>query len=602
MKPATQLLLMLLAAAGTITPAGAQRPTAMTVERLAQATRADITLATLERHTRAIVEHERPSGSPGENAAIDYIVRTLRDGGVPVEVHTFDAFTSDPVRARVEVLGTRLSPEAITVAYSRAVQGLEAPLVDLGPASRLPELEIASGELLDVGQVEGLPDLRGVIVLVDAQPRPDIAWKLEQLGAAGAVFVNPEERLNELIITSVWGTPSLRNTHRVPTLAVAQVRYSAGEAIRREMVAGPIRVRLTTAVRTGWKPLRLAVARVMPGDTSAPFVLLGGHIDGWYHGATDEGASNATMLDLALAFHKRRAALRRGLVVAWWPGHSNGRYAGATWFADHYFATLRDRALAYLNIDGVGQMGAKRFSVTATAGLEDVGQRVVRGRAQETAPVSRPGRNSDMAFNGIGLPVLQFHHTRLSEDGGYWWWHTPDDTFDKVDFDILKLDADLYVDALAELLAAPRFPVNLVTEVEALGVELARAQQLAADRFDLGAARERQEQLLRAVRPLQARADPPTGPEMDRALVGVLRPVHRVLYTLQGAYHPDPAVDPGLLPGLSALEQLVEAPPGSDRHGFAVATLIRERNRLVDALDEAIERAHRLRDRLGRTD
>ncbi len=53
---------------------------------LAAAVRAEITPDNLSRHARAIVQHERPSGSAGENAAIDYIVETLRAVGEPVEV------------------------------------------------------------------------------------------------------------------------------------------------------------------------------------------------------------------------------------------------------------------------------------------------------------------------------------------------------------------------------------------------------------------------------------------------------------------------------------------------------------------------------------
>jgi len=38
----------------------------------------------------------------------------------------------------------------------------------------------------------------------------------------------------------------------------------------------------------------------------------------------------AAMLVLALALHEVRDRLRHGLRVAWWPGHSNARYAGST--------------------------------------------------------------------------------------------------------------------------------------------------------------------------------------------------------------------------------------------------------------------------------
>lgn len=601
----TRALVLFMTLLCTARPLAAQRhPAAQDpVGQISALVRAAITPQALEAHAWEIVRHERPSGSPGENAAIDYIVAVLAADGVPIEVHDFLAYTSDPVSARVEVLGARLAPEAITVAFSRSVRALEGPVVDVGSPAALPDFDFATGELLSLAPFDDAPDLSGAIALVDAQPRPDIAWKLERLGAAGAVFVNPEERLNELIVTSVWGTPSLRNAQRIPRLAVTQVKRSGGEAIRRLMAQGPVRVRLSTEVQQGWKPLRLAVATVSPADSAAPFVLFGGHIDGWYNAATDEGASNAAMLLLARAFHQHRAALRRGLVVAWWPGHSNGRYAGAAWFADHRFQMLKDRALAYVNVDGIGQIGAVRFGATTTASLAGLAQRVVRQGTTQAIEPSRPGRNSDMAFNGIGLPIFQIHHTRLAEDGGYWWWHTPEDTFDKVNFDILKTDTDLYAEALARMLAAPVFPLSLSAEVEALGRLLTEAQTAGGERFDLAPLRTRQQRLLGLVREvdrrLQAR-NPPTGGDVDLALVRVLRPVHRVVYTVAGSYHPDPAVDPGLLPGLAAIGALARAAPTSDRYGFIYGTLVRERNRALDALDEAIAETERLRERLGR--
>ena len=48
----------------------------------------------------------------------------------------------------------------------------------------------------------------------------------------------------------------------------------------------------------------------------------------------------------------------------------------------------------------------------------------------DSVRITPPGRNSDQSFNGVGLPLLQINHSRTSEDGGYWWWHTPDDTRD----------------------------------------------------------------------------------------------------------------------------------------------------------------------------
>jgi len=49
---------------------------------------------------------------------------------------------------------------------------------------------------------------------------------------------------------------------------------------------------------------------------------------------------------------REEGALRRSVKIAWWPGHSTGRYAGSTWFTDAFALDLDrrirlDRALRY---------------------------------------------------------------------------------------------------------------------------------------------------------------------------------------------------------------------------------------------------------------
>lgn len=580
--------------------------TDMNADLLAAAVRARISPASLEPHARAIVEHERLSGSAGENAAIDYVVETLEAAGVPVEVHTFETYVSDPVSASVSVPdGPAFS--AITSSFSAPVRSLRAPLVDLGPLADLPPVEVGTGERIvlagegmDGAGGPELPDVSGAIVLVDGQPRNLPVIVLDRLGAAGVIFANAEERVNDLIVTSTWGTPSLLNYHRLPDLPVAHIARSAGEQLRALLARGPLEVTLSAQTDTGWKELRLAIARIPGPDPDGPYVLFGGHIDGWYHAATDEGASNAAMLDLALAFHAERERLRRGLVVAWWPGHSNARYGGSTWFADHFFDELRERAVAHVNVDGIGQMGARVLAAATTASMAELARFAMqRGEDADIQP-TRPGRNSDQSFNGVGVPLLQLYRNRAEEDGGYWWWHTPEDTFDKIDFDILDRDTYLYAIALSALLGRALLPVDVVGQVETLGAAIAARSGAGDGRFDLSRASEAHAELLALAGRLQAALTGATGSAaLDMALVDVLRPLHRILYVPLTPHHPDAGAVPGLLPGLAPTRILAEETPGSERYRLAMATLVRERNRLLEAIAESNRRAAALLASLG---
>ena len=530
----------------------------------------------LERHSREIVRHVRPSGSPGEFAAIDYIVAELRTEGVPVEVHELSVYVSDPVRASFRLdSGTPVDFPALTQAFSASTSasGVAAEIVDLG-----------RGTSADYTRV----DARGKLVLVDGLADPEGVQAAQNAGAAGAVFAATADRVNEMTVGPIWGTPSpsdLRLLPRIPSVAVSR---EAGTAIRKLLGSGTLRGRVTTEVSSGFKTLRLPVATISARLDPEGFVLLGGHIDAWHHGANDEGASNAAMVEIARIAHRHRGELARGLKVAWWPGHSNGRYAGSTWYADRFWVELRDHAFAYLNIDGVGQKGASRFTAVATAELELLARGIVKEQVNVDPEVGRPGRNSDQAFYGIGLPLLQFNHERTEDIGGYWWWHTPEDTFDKIDFNILAGDTKLYVEALHRLLTEPAPPFDLsAAAAELEDVLVART----GPRLDLSPAIERTRRLEALLERIEASLpDARVDSKLARRMVRTLRPVLRVMYQERGPYHQDLALEHPLLPGLASNPNASE---------FTRAHLVRETNRLLDHLDQALAEAESLARELG---
>jgi len=66
------------------------------------------------------------------------------------------------------------------------------------------------------------------------------------------------------------------------------------------------------------------------------------------------------------------------------------------------------------------------------------------------------------------------------------------------------------------------------------------------------------------------------------------------MYSPSSPFHPDPGLDSSPLPGLTVLGVLAEEDPASDRYRFAETTLVRERNRLLEALDLSTAAAERL--------
>ena len=109
-----------------------------------------------------------------------------------------------------------------------------------------------------------------------------------------------------------------------------------------------------SVLQCGCVRLQIPVAE-LAGETPE-YVLVGSHYDSWDYGVTDNATGNAAVLELARVLSQKQ--LRRGVKIAWWPAHSNGRYAGSTWYCDEQFEDLDARCVALVNMDSPGCMGA----------------------------------------------------------------------------------------------------------------------------------------------------------------------------------------------------------------------------------------------------
>ena len=291
-----------------------------------------------------------------------------------------------------------------------------------------------------------------------------------------------------MIVTTVWGTPAPETASRIPATPCLSILGVDGERLRARLASGPLRLRMTTRVRTGWMPIPHLVGELR-GREEDRFVLFSGHVDSWHYGAMDNGTANATMLEVARLLAARRQELRRGIRFAFWSGHSHGRYAGSAWYADHAWRELHQRCVLHLNVDSTGARGATDYSVLHAT--EDA--HALRGGVSwPTSPASRAagGASRARAISRSGAPGCprpscrsrgcpsrtrssRAAMERLVGSAGFpWWWHTKDDTIDKIDPDVLVLDTKVYVASALRWLNAPVLPLDHTRAAQALLGEL----------------------------------------------------------------------------------------------------------------------------------
>jgi hypothetical protein len=552
---------------------------------------------TMMHHLEEFAKRVKLSGTDEELESFHYLQRTLRGYGYRTELILHDGYISLPRKARLEVEAA--SPDCITHSFSRSspAGGLRASVV-YGGNGRAEDFEAI--------------DARGRIVVLEGMANPSASRNASRAGAVGQIHISPHEHLHEMCVSPVWGSPTQATRDAIPSTVVLTLRKSDGDALKRRVLGNaPIEASLHAEVDTRWRKIPILVADLPGPDAEEPFVMFSGHHDTWYYGVMDNGGANATMLEVARIFAPERAAWRRGLRLCFWSGHSHGRYAGSTWYADTHWHELARRCVAHVNVDSTGAMGNTVLSdAPCSAELCRLAREAIGVRGGQEFDGHRMSRAGDQSFWGIGVPSMFMgmgeqpagssdSFTRSIFGGGAarkgagfgWWWHTPDDTLDKMDSSLLVRDTQIYVHTIARLLTDRVLPLDYAAAASELQHELTKTQQALADAFDLSPLITRVDLLREKSEALagKAVAGDAGAARVNEALMAVSRAMVPMDYTLGDRFDHDPALPQSRYPVLDVVRQLAAAPRGSDQVPFLRGGAQRACNRLGFALDQAID-------------
>ncbi len=546
----------------------------------------------------AIAQWERNSGSDEEREAFAYVQAKLDDYGLRTTLLEHPALVSYPLEASLAVLDGDNAVEiaCLGTAYSASVDALEADVVDLGFGT--PDDYAAQ-------------DVRGKIVLLNGLATPTAVYAAEGAGAIGQIFINDDHH-HYMIVSSIWGTPTPKEAHRIPATPSVSVVASDGEQLRAQIKSGPVRVRLSSQVFMDRQQTPILVGE-LDGQRSQDFVIFSGHLDSWEVGAMDNGSANATMLEVGRLLAEQRDLLARGLRLIFWSGHSHGRYSGSTWYADNFWEELYDRCVAHVNVDSTGAQGATFYgSFPANLELGDFGADLIGEHTGQTATPRRMSRAGDMSFNGIGIPALFMSLSQVpfgEDDTDYvslafgkliggkmpWWWHTSEDTLDKVDLDVLVKDTQIYVSALWRLCTEPLLPLDFRPVAADIQRTLAAWQETAGAHLDLtecveraGDLRERVTLLVQRRLEVVRRGDLDQINLLNERMKALSRALIPITYTAVGQFDHDPAWGLPHIPLLADMPKLAELDPGSDEYHFLRTQLLRNRNSVSFALRQAV--------------
>jgi hypothetical protein len=564
----------------------------------------DVPWALIERFTSLV----RESASEDERIAAQYIADRLNELGVPHQVYEPELFLSVPVKSRLVVNGKEYRAKSPAFSAITGPAGLTGQLISV-PSVHSPR----SVDLFDV-MPEAEMDVAGKIVIIDGYGGPPAVRLFEQLGAIGQIYVNPGVDIHWGICTTIWGAPDLDNMHRQPRTPIISINRPDGEALVKALEqSGNLEVTLHADMKEGWFECPVIVAEIEGVEEPERFMLVHGHYDSWDVGIGDNAVGDATLLELARIFHKHRDKLARSVKFAWWPGHSTGRYAGSTWFADEFGLELARNCVAQLDIDSPGcRWATEYYDVSWMIETEDFCTQAIREVTGKEAKGERPHQAGDYSFNNIGISgffmLLSTMPKNLLEEKGYYpvggcganiAWHTENDTLEIADRDNLMRDLRVYVATIQRVLNNPLHPFDfrkLVVEFDATLKQYAAA---AGDEVDFSPAVAALAELKSSLDELYSKtnglndkaATHPAVRAYNDAILELGRELILINFTRQGRFRTEPAVKIPPLPDLEPAMKLRQT-SGHKRHVIRTH-LVRGINRVTWAFETAAKAVRR---------
>jgi len=532
------------------------------------------------------------------NRGAEFIVEKLAEAGVPVEVHAPEIYLSIPYAASVSAGGVtyRAKPPSSSLSVPGGRTGKLVTLKANPKALRSYNRDVSTlfgGSIASIEAVRAL--VAGNIVVMQGFGNPALTSLIEEWGGIGLIAVNPGIDIHWGTCTTIWGSPDLEDMPRKPKIPVVAVNNPDGQKLIALAEAGG-EATIRTDLVEGWFAQKIPVVSIPGTEAPEQFVLLHGHYDSWDVGVGDNATGDATLLELSRVLWSKRADLKRGVKLAWWPGHSTGRYAGSTWFTDAFAMELDRHCVAQINCDSPGCRWATSYhdtraftesaAIATQAILDIVPDAVVR--------TQRPPQAGDYSFNNIGLPSFfmlsstmpdelrhEKHYYDVSGCGANIAWHTENDTLEIADRDVLLTDMKIYLLSALRVVNAETLPFDWVATCDEFLGTIAEYQTASKGLADLSRATEATLALKADLEALTA--EPARRNAIVMELSRVLVPIN---YTRAQRFRHDPAYT---VPRLPTLAVAAELPGFGDDHMRRVAQveLMRGLNRYLAAIDQA---------------
>lgn len=414
----------------------------------------------------------RLPGSPGFDAAAEWILDTYRSWGIPGRTEEYGTWRAwERGITHVDLLEPRVRAlDGMMQAWS---PGTDGPVT--GPVVALPELSGAAD--LDAF----LATVRGKFVLMnpgEASCRPMENWEewatpesLEKMRAAQEAAraamresmqgagVNQGEVVQRLEDAGALGTFSSRWTGnwgassvsasrngKIPDIAFGCEDYGLMYRLAKEGQGPTVRVNAEVTDH-GTAPTYNVIGEIRGSEKPDEYIILSAHLDSWDggSGSTDNVTGTVTMMEALRILKKVYPNPKRTIMVALWNGEEQGLNGSRAFVADH--PEIVENIQAVFNQDN----GTGRVVDVSMQGFTGVASYFGEWMTALPFEISRhidlniPGNpgtgGSDYAsFVCAGVPAFSLSSLSWAYRQTY---HNPTDTFDKIVIDDVTNNATL---------------------------------------------------------------------------------------------------------------------------------------------------------------
>jgi Zn-dependent M28 family amino/carboxypeptidase len=385
----------------------------------------------------------RAVGTPGYDASIEYIVKTLRDKGFDVQTPEFDFRHFEPGPVSLTVNGAGVPANVLEYSTGTGPDGVSGPMV-VAPADDTPGCSASD--------YNGRP-VMGAVVLVDRGSCQFSAKESVAVGL-GAVALIVADNVDE---EKVSGTLGAQNDVKIPVITVSK---DDGARLR----AHPGQTTVKVDAKVSNIKARNVIAQTKTGSTHN-VVMTGGHLDSVPAGPgiDDNGSGVAAVLETAVQMGSS-PPIQNAVRFAFWGAEELGLVGSQRYMESLDEDQLKDIAL-YLNFDMLGSPNPGYFTYDGdqstppgpnegtprvpegSAGIERTLVAYLTSAGKTAEDTSFNGRSDYDSFTKAGIPAGGLYsgaeENKTAEQARLWGgeadapfdpnYHKPSDTLQHID-------------------------------------------------------------------------------------------------------------------------------------------------------------------------